>query len=115
MFKSKVIVITHPELATGFRLAGVDVEEVADPREVSEVIRRIVWTRSDFGIIAIDEDLGASIEPALRKELDEKGLPFLIPFPAAELYTWMRERREQDYTSQMIREAIGYHIKLKRD
>lgn len=115
MFKSKVIVVTHPELATGFRLAGVDVEIVSDPKEASEIIRRIIWTKSDFGIIAIDEDLASNLDPALAKELDDRGLPFLIPFPAAELYTWLRERKDMDYTSKMIRDAIGYHIKLKRD
>ena len=115
MFKSKVIVVTHPELATGFRLAGVDVESVSDPKDASEIIRRILWTKSDFGIIAMDEDLASNLDPALAKELDDRGLPFLIPFPAAELYTWLRERREMDYTSKMIRDAIGYHIKLKRN
>jgi vacuolar-type H+-ATPase subunit F/Vma7 len=109
------MVITRPEFASGFHLAGVDVETVSDPRDASEIIRRIIWTRSDFGIIAIDEDLSVNLDPALKKELDEKGLPFIIPFPAAELYTWMRQKREQDYTSQMVRDAIGYHIKLKRD
>lgn len=115
MPKYKVIVITRPEFASGFHLAGVDVEAVSNPVDASEVIRRIVWTRSDIGVIAIDDDLNEGLDPALKKELDEKGLPFIFPFPAAELYTWMRERREQDYTSQMIRDAIGYHIKLKKD
>ena len=115
MPKCKVIVVTHPELAVGFRLAGVDVEIVSSPKEVTEIIQRILWTKSDIGIIALDEDLSMNIDKALAKELDERGFPILIPFPAAELYTWMREKREKDYTSQMIREAIGYHIKLKRD
>ena len=111
----KILVITHPELAAGFRLAGVDVEIVSEPGDISEIVRRTVWTRSDFGIIAMDEDLASHLDPALAKELDDRGMPFLIPFPATELYTWMRERREKDYTSQMIRDAIGYHIKLKKD
>ncbi len=114
MFRAKVIIITNPELVLGFRLAGVEVQEARSGEEAGAIISRILRVGREFGIIGIDEELNAQLDPKLLEELDEAGIPLLIPFSTAGIYSAEKVRAEEDYTANLIRNAIGYHIKLKR-
>jgi len=111
-----MVIVTHPEIAPGFRLAGVEVYEAEDAQEAGAIIRRMCMldVGRKFGIIGLDEDMNNQLDPKLLEEIEERGIPLLIPFPAKEIYTWVRIQREEDYTANLIRGAIGYHIKLKR-
>jgi vacuolar-type H+-ATPase subunit F/Vma7 len=111
----KLIIITNSELATGFRLAGVAVEEARNGAEAEAIISRMLRVGREFGIVGIDEDLNAELSPKILEELDEAGIPLLIPFPTAGIFGLAKmKREEEDYTANLIRNAIGYHIKLKR-
>jgi vacuolar-type H+-ATPase subunit F/Vma7 len=112
--KYKLIVITNPELAAGFRLAGVELQEARNGEEAGAIIDRILRVGREFGIIGIDEDLIAEVDAKILAKVEEAGLPLLIPFPSAGIYGMDKMRREKDYTANLIRSAIGYHIKLKR-
>jgi vacuolar-type H+-ATPase subunit F/Vma7 len=114
LFKSKVIIITNPELISGFRLAGVEVHEARNSVEAGAIISRVLRIGREFGIIGIDEDLAAGLDPSLQEELEAAGIPLLIPFSTAGIYGLEKRRREEDYTDNLIRSAIGYHIKIKR-
>ena len=114
MAEYKVIVVTHPEIAPGFRLAGVDVEEASSVSEAEEILESIIRMGVEYGVILMDEDLVMSINSRLNDKLEEKGIPLLIPFPAQEIYTWLKGKEgKEDYASYLIRNAIGYKIKLK--
>ena len=114
MSRYKLIIITNPELVAGFRLAGVEVQEARDGEEAGAIISRIVRLGREFGIIGIDEELNAQVAPQILEEVEEAGIPILIPFPTASIYSLEKMKREEDYTANLIRAAIGYHIKLKR-
>ena len=115
MDKYKMIIITHPEIAVGFRLAGVEVFEARGREEVNSILWDVIKNKDyGVGIIGIDEELNAQVDPLVQEELDEQGLPLLIPFPAKEVYSWERVKREENYAANLVRSAIGYHIKLKR-
>jgi len=110
----KVIVITHPELAPGFRLTGVAVEEAENVSEAEELIENVLRMGEEYGLIFMDENLVMNINPRLNTKLEDKGVPLLIPFPAQEIYSWLKKKEdEEDYASYLIRNAIGYKIKLK--
>ena len=115
MPKYKMIIVTHPELAAGFRLAGVEVFEAHGREDVNHIIGDVMRNKDyGVGIIGIDEELNSQVDPQIIEELEERGLPLLIPFPAAAVYSWEREKREESYAANLVRNAIGYHIKLKR-
>lgn len=114
MSKCKVIIVTNPEMVSGFGLAGVEVQEARNGEEATAIVSRIMSVGREFGIIGIDEDLHAQIDPDLLEEIEEVGIPLLITFPTAGIYSLDKLKQEDDYTANLIRNAIGYHIKLNR-
>lgn len=110
--RSKMIVVTSPELAVGFRLAGVDVAEVSSPQEAEEAVEKIILG-SDIGMIAVNEDFQRHFSDHLKRFIREVEVPLVIPFPGKEANVWKVEDR-LDYVAALIRSAIGYHIKLTR-
>src|SRR5512138_2231417 len=110
--RSKLMVVTDPGLAAGFRLAGVEVAEASSPREAEELVEKIVLG-SEVGLVAVSEDLHRGFGEHLRRLLRDSELPLVIPFPGKEANTWQVEDR-LDYVASLIRSAIGYHIKLTR-
>ena len=107
-----MIVVTDPELAVGFRLAGVDVAEASSPQEAEEIVEKIVLG-SDIGLIAVSEDFQRQFSERLRELLKDAAVPLIVPFPGKDAYAWKVEDR-LGYVAELIRSAIGYHIKLTR-
>jgi len=78
---ANVIVVTGPENAAGFRLAGVDVCEVDDPAKLDRVVGPLIRDR-ETGIIAINEEFLPLLDPDLLREIERTYRPILIPIPA---------------------------------
>jgi V/A-type H+-transporting ATPase subunit F len=57
----KFIVVTDPDTAPGFRLAGVDVLEASSVEEAKKVIPALLF-KDDTGIVAVNEDFMASLD-----------------------------------------------------
>ncbi len=114
MSKYKMFVIVTPGLASGFRLAGgAEVREARDGIEAGALIGQLLRVGREFGIICIDEDLNAQLDPKIIADVEEAGIPILVPFPGIGEGVDKMEMEEK-YTANLIRSAIGYHIKLKR-
>jgi vacuolar-type H+-ATPase subunit F/Vma7 len=110
--RSKMLVVTSPELAVGFRLAGVDVAEAATPQEAEAQVEKIILG-SDIGIVAVSEDFHRHFSSHLNRLIRDSEVPLIIPFPGKDANVWKVEDR-LDYVASLIRSAIGYHIKLTR-
>ncbi len=103
----KMAVITDPETATGFRLAGVEVREATQPAEALEHLRQLIAL--DYGLAAVNEELLAGIDEGLSRAMRGRELPILVPFPAA---TAEIESGE-DYIARLVKEHIGFYVKLR--
>jgi V/A-type H+/Na+-transporting ATPase subunit F len=103
----RLAVITDPETATGFRLAGVEVREAASPQAALEHLRALVVL--DYGLVAVNEDLLAGTEAERARLMRDRDLPIILPFPAA------REQLEsgEEYISRLVKEHIGFYVKLR--
>ncbi len=103
----RITVITDPETATGFRLAGVEVREAVDAKGVLEHLRTLLPL--DYGLVAVNEDLLPGTEAEVARLMRERDLPILIPFPA------MRAKLEsgEDYIARLVKEHIGFYVKLR--
>jgi V/A-type H+-transporting ATPase subunit F len=103
----RLAVITDPETATGFRLAGVEVREAATPRDALEHLRALVTL--DYGLVAVNEDLLAGTDTERARLLRDRDLPIVLPFPAA------RPQLEsgEEYISRLVKEHIGFYVKLR--
>jgi len=103
----KVAVITDPETATGFRLAGVEVRETDTPERALELIRE--FTAAGYGLIAVNEDLLRGTEDALTRLLRGRDLPLVVPLPPARANLESGEA----YISRLVKEHIGFAVKLR--
>ena len=107
----RLIVLTDPDSADGFRLAGVTVEVADSPAEARSRLAALV--DSDMsGIIAVHEAFMSEIDDRLRKRIDSVYRPIVGSLPIRETLEIGEDRRA--YLSKLIRRAIGFDITLRR-
>lgn len=104
----KFVVITDPETAPGFRLAGVDVIEASTGEEAKTIIPSLLF-KDDTGIVAVNEDFIDSLDEKLLQKIEKTHRPIVISIPS-------RTQRidRADYIERMLRRAIGYNIVVRR-
>ena len=107
----KLIVLTDPDNADGFRLAGVDVEVVDSEEKVRERLNRLLDDESS-GIIAVNEGLMAAIDERTQKKIDSIYRPLVVSLPLREKLAIGDDHRA--YLARLIRRAIGFDITLRR-
>ncbi len=107
----KLIVLTDPDNADGFRLAGVDVEVVESEEEVRVRLNRLL-DDEDSGIIAVNEQMMAAIDERTQKKIDSIYRPLVISLPLREKLAFGDDHRA--YLARLIRRAIGFDITLRR-
>jgi len=107
----KLIVLTDPDNADGFRLAGVDVEIVDSEDQVRERLNRLLDDESS-GIIAVNEGLMAAIDERTQRKIDSIYRPLVISLPLREKLAIGDDHRA--YLARLIRRAIGFDITLRR-
>jgi V/A-type H+-transporting ATPase subunit F len=106
-----LIVLTDPDNADGFRLAGVDVEIVESVDLVRERLNRLLDDEAS-GIIAVNEQFMAAIDERTQKKIDSIYRPLVISLPIREKLVFGEDHRA--YLARLIRRAIGFDITLRR-
>jgi V/A-type H+-transporting ATPase subunit F len=104
----KFVVVTDPDSAPGFRLAGVDVLEVSGLDEAKKVIPPLIY-KDDTGIVAINEDLMAVLDNRLLEKIDKTYRPIIIPIPSK-----VKDISRRSYIERLLQRAIGYNIVIRR-
>lgn len=105
---SRLVVLTTPELAPGYRLAGAATVTVASPEDAAAKLRELVDARGEKGVIAIHEPYHAGLDRKLRGRFDETSEPLVVPLPSGEGVQGAGGRRER--LMQMLWQAVGYEI-----
>jgi vacuolar-type H+-ATPase subunit F/Vma7 len=107
---SRLLVVTRPNLLTGFLLTGVDVFAVEDVESAQELIGG--WLEEgEEGLLAIDEEFFAFMEPSFVQRLQASDrLPFLT-IPGGQPLGQRISRKQR--IAEMIRRAVGFHITFK--
>lgn len=107
----KLIVLTDPETADGFRLSGVDVHVADSPEEARRKLAALV-DDDGSGIIAVNEGMMAAIDERLQRKIDSIYRPIVISLPIREQLEVGEDHRA--YLSRLIRRAVGFDITLRR-
>ncbi|HSK46410.1 MAG TPA: V-type ATP synthase subunit F [Coriobacteriia bacterium] len=107
----KLIVLTDPDTADGFRLAGVDVHVVESIDLVREKLNKLL-DEEESGIIAVNEQFIAAIDERTQKKIDSIYRPLVISLPIREKLAFGEDHRA--YLARLIRRAIGFDITLRR-
>ncbi|WAC05199.1 MAG: V-type ATP synthase subunit F [Methanoregula sp.] len=104
----KFVVVTDPDSAPGFRLAGVDVLEASGLDEAKKIISPLIY-KDDTGIIAISEDLMAGLDEKLIEKINRTYRPIIIPIPSR-----IKGIDRTSYIERLLQRAIGYNIVIRR-
>ncbi len=95
-------IIASPDLADGFRLAGVTVYEIRSHEEIPQIVRRIL-EQPDIALLLVDERFCEGVERALAGS----ELPMIASFPAEEV------AREETYIDELTRRFLGQKIYIE--
>lgn len=107
---ARLLVITDPDTALGFRLAGVEVSEVTSKEEAAERLLAVL-TAKEPGIVIYNEEYRAALTEKILVALDDSVSPVFFAIPVS-LAQRAGEPREE-YLARLIRRAIGYQLRIK--
>lgn len=104
----KIVVVTDPDSAPGFRLAGADVLEASNLDEAKKIIAPLIF-KDDTGIVAISEDLMPALDEKMQEKIGKTYRPIIIPIPSR-----IKGIERTTYIERMLQRAIGYNIVIRR-
>lgn len=104
----KFIVVTDPDSAPGFRLAGVEVMEAPGLVEAKQIISSLLF-RDDSGIVAISEELMPALDEKMQEKIGKTYRPIVIPIPSR-----CKGIERTSYMERLLQRAIGYNIVIRR-
>jgi vacuolar-type H+-ATPase subunit F/Vma7 len=108
---ARLVVITTPDLAPGYRIGGATVAVATSGAEAETALSDLVRAR-DVAIVGIHADLFAGISDALKRDVERQILPVVIDIPSG-AEGERQTRRER--LVEMLRHAIGQRIAFRSD
>ena len=104
----RFLVLTDPDTAAGFRMAGVETREAVNGEEARQVLPALLQ-EEDAGIIAVSEEFMQALDDRLMTRIEQTARPIVIPIPGR-----ARGGGGMAYIERLLRRAIGYNIVLRR-
>lgn len=103
----RLVVVTTPEGAPGFALAGVRAVAAASPEEARDAVLRLI-AEGGAAVIGVHEPYLDALPARDRRRMDESTIPVVLALPAG-----LRAAGEPDRQARLfevLRRAVGYHI-----
>jgi len=107
----KIGVLTDPESAAGYRLAGLEVTVAADATEAQKVLARMIQ-EDTYALIAVSVALLPDPYQALRREMRSRTLPVLLSTPSPVAAGAGEGEDAEAYMRRLIVATMGYEIKI---
>ena len=105
----RVRVLASPGAAAGFRLAGLTVDEVPDPRAAGQRLE-LVAAQPDLGILLVEQALLDAVPDSLRRAAQRRAVPILVPIPKP---AWGSAKSDAEgFILELLRRSIGYRVRL---
>jgi len=102
-------VITDPDSAPGFRLAGVETLAAAGRADAERLLGERIAAGGP-GVVLVSQELLEGCSEGMRRRLDRLGVPIVVPVPLGPA-AW-REGSGGDYVLDIIRRAIGFQVRI---
>ncbi|HOJ00390.1 MAG TPA: V-type ATP synthase subunit F [Anaerolineaceae bacterium] len=109
---NKLVVITIPSMANGYRLAGLEAYGVTDSTALAELLEEFI-EKSEPLLLAIDDDLFSHLDQKTVAALRNCKNLALVTIPGRT--GKMNKKTSQEYLSKMVRHATGTQFHLKGD
>ena len=109
MSELRVTLISRPEVAPAFALAGFRPLAVTDAQDAG---RRLTALLSDarVGLVLIEGPLHDGLDPELQRRLSARPVPLVVPVPAP---SWVEHAVADQVIVELLRRAIGYQVRLR--
>ena len=104
---ARLVVVTGPALADGFRLAGCATPVVPPGPVPPAALQEIVG--GDAGLVLVTTDVWAALDVRTRGELERLAQPVVMPIPAG---TTAAGAAPGALLGEMLERAIGFRIVL---
>jgi vacuolar-type H+-ATPase subunit F/Vma7 len=104
---ARTLVVTPPELESGFRLAGVPTVPATSAAEALAHVEQALAAAME-GVVAVHEPFLDAVDEADRARFERSVAPVILPLPAGRGAP--DEERRRARISAMLRRAVGYHI-----
>ena len=108
---ARLLILTTPELATGYRLAGVATAAVATAPDAAAMLAELLASGAERGIVAVHEPHLEALEPGLRRRLDASEEPLVVSLPAGEAEAGPSERRAR--LLRMLAQTVGFRMSFR--
>jgi vacuolar-type H+-ATPase subunit F/Vma7 len=106
----RVRVLASTATSAGYRLAGLTVDEVGNRATAGDRLAAAA-ADTDVGIILVEQRLLDAVPAAIRRAVDRRPLPIIVPIPAP---NWMHAASDaESYIVELLRRAIGYRVRLQ--
>ena len=106
-----IAALTNPETALGFRLAGIETFSAGDPREAEGLLKELLERKAP-GVVVISEAFLPFFSERIQKKVEESLQPVFLVIP--HIQSWREGEKKEEYLSRLLRNLIGYQIKIKR-
>ncbi len=103
----KIVFLTPTDSRRGFSLAGIAQVHLS-PTDLETKLQEVI-ADPEVGLVAIDERLLAGWPEEFLPKFEKRWPGVLVVIPAPE----QAKPGEDDYALKLIRQAIGYHVRLK--
>lgn len=104
-----VVVLCRPDVADGFRLAGLEPVRARDAEEATDRLEELRSER-DPGVLLVDAVLWDELPERIRAAVEAVPLPMVVPFPPP---AWAERPAGEEYIVELLRRSIGYRVKLR--
>lgn len=104
-----MVVLCRPELADGFRLAGLEPVRARGSDEAGDRVEEL-GGRAGLGVLLVDAVLWDGLPERTRAILESAPLPMVVPFPPP---AWTERPTGEAYIIDLLRRSIGYRVKLR--
>lgn len=108
----KVVVLTDPETAMGFRLAGVDVREAETAEEARDLINRLLEDNRT-GILAVNESFLENVGERIQAKIESTYRPIVVSLPVKEKLGAVSERKA--FLARLVHRAVGFDVTLRKE
>ena len=107
---NSILIITHPILAIGYRLAGASVLEAETGIEAFKQLQNAIKDE-DIGIIGIDEDLYKSLNPRFLEIIKKHKRPLILSMKSVK----DNEISVEDYIREITLRTAGIIVKIEKE
>jgi vacuolar-type H+-ATPase subunit F/Vma7 len=109
MSELRISLMSRPEVAPAFALAGLRPVTVADAEDAA---RRLSALLADarVGLVLVEAPLYDGLDPELQRRLAARPVPLVVPVPAP---SWAEHAPADRVIVELLRRAIGYQVRLR--